>query len=300
MKYILCLLCLLLYGQNASTQDLDSLNGKMIGTWELVNYLSTNNGTGNESPDKIKRTRVITPSHFTLTLYNPETGQMIGNVTGSYFLSAGRKENKGQSDGTYQTNEINLMGDITAQEKAISVTQGMESLFDKTFLKSVTIDEGDRLIYTWISNDVKYTEIWTRVVTEPVAKPFSGNTSLSQKIVGAWDLLKFDYGHGKTSDQQKGKFRRLKLYNGSSYTVTDINVNTYMTNTAFLGNYVLNKNSSIKGNYQEDRFPVSNTIPKQAENKFTASVFIDAENQLHIEWMSEGIKSSEVWIRLKK
>ena len=123
---------------------------------------------------------------------------------------------------------------------------------------------------------------------------------LNQKIVGAWDLLKFDYGKGKTSDQLKGKFRRLKLYNGSSYTVTDINVNTYITNTAFLGNYVLNKNSSLKANYQEDRFPVSNAIPKQVEDRFTANVFIDAEDQLHIEWISEGIKSSEVWIRLKK
>ena len=166
MKYILCMLCLLFCNRSASAQDLDSVNRKMIGTWELVNYLSTNNGTGNESPDKIKRTKVITPSHFTLSLYNSTTGQMIGKVTGSYSLARIGKENKGQSDGIYEAKALNLIGDITVQEKATGITPGMENFSTITLAKAVTVDEGDRLIYTWISNDIKYTEIWTRVIIE--------------------------------------------------------------------------------------------------------------------------------------
>ncbi|MBC7566303.1 MAG: hypothetical protein H7223_04995, partial [Pedobacter sp.] len=62
MKNLISALSLLFILQQGSAQNLDSLHQKMVGNWELRSYLSTNNGTGNESPDQIKRTRVIAKS----------------------------------------------------------------------------------------------------------------------------------------------------------------------------------------------------------------------------------------------
>jgi hypothetical protein len=248
----------------------------MIGTWELTNYLSTNNGTGNEGPDKIKRTRVITDSHYTLTLYNPSTGQMLANATGSYQVA-----------------------DSNYREAVISVTPGLEILLNKTIVRSVAIDEGDRLIFRWTNKDVNYTEIWSRIVKKAAVNG-QPDTALQRKIKGSWDLVKFNYGNPYATDPDKLKFRRLKLYTENSYTVTDIDANTNVTRTAFLGNYFIGKDPAVKHNYQEDKLPVSPSIPMGPENKFDCTVFIDVDDQLHFEWLSNGAKCSETWIRIKK
>ncbi|MBC7567232.1 MAG: hypothetical protein H7223_09740, partial [Pedobacter sp.] len=129
-----------------SAQNLDSLHQKMVGNWELRSYLSTNNGTGNESPDQIKRTRVIAKSNYTLSLYDVKTGKFIGKMIGSYSLSDTQ------------------FGDLNYQEKAASVTPGFESFLNKVVRKSVFIDEADRMVFLWTDNYIKYTEIWSRII----------------------------------------------------------------------------------------------------------------------------------------
>ncbi|MFP5080581.1 hypothetical protein [Pedobacter sp. JCM 36344] len=146
MKYLISVLSLLFILQQGSAQNLDSLNQKMVGTWELTSYLSTNNGTGNESPDKIKRARVITKSNYILSLYDVKTGKFIGKIIGNYSLSDTQ------------------FGDLNYQEKAASVTSGFESFLSKVLRKSVFIDEADRMVFLWTDKYIKYTEIWSRVI----------------------------------------------------------------------------------------------------------------------------------------
>jgi len=276
MKRILTLISFFLALQCSYAQVLDSLHQKMIGTWELTNYLSTNNSTGNEGPDRIKRTRVITDSHYTLTLYNPGTGQMIANVTGSYQVA-----------------------DSNYREAAISVTPGLDILLNKTIERSASIDEGDRLIFRWTNKDVNYTEIWSRIVQKTAVKG-QLDTALQRKIKGSWNLVKFNYGNPNATNPAKQQFRRLKLYTENNYTVTDIDANTNITRTAFQGNYFVGKDPAVKDNYQENKLPLSPSIPMGVESKFVCKVFIDPDDQLHFEWLSNGVKCSETWIRIKK
>lgn len=132
--------------QQSSAQHIDSLHHKMIGTWELSKYLSTNNGTGNESPDKIRRIKTLTKSGFGLDLYNVKSGKLISKVSGDYSLFAIQS------------------GDFNYQEKIVSASPGIDSAQTKVLKKLVSIDEADRMIYTWTSNFITYTEIWLRVV----------------------------------------------------------------------------------------------------------------------------------------
>ena len=275
MKRILILISFCLSLQYTYAQEVDSLHQKMIGAWELTNYLSTNNSTGNEGPDKIKRTRVMTDSLYTLTLYNPGTGQMLTSVTGSYQVA-----------------------DSNYREAAISVTPGLDILLHKTIARSVSIDESDRLIFRWTNKDVNYTEIWSRIVQKTAIKG-QLDTALQRKIKGSWDLVKFNYGNPNATDPAKQQFRRLKLYTENSYTVTDIDANTNITRTAFQGNYFIGKDPAAKDNYQENKLPLSSSIRMGAENKFVCRVFIDADDHLYFEWLSNGVKCSETWIRIK-
>ena len=275
MKRILILISFCLSQQYTYAQEVDSLHQKMIGAWELINYLSTNNSTGNEGPDKIKRTRVMTDSLYTLTLYNPGTGQMLTSVTGSYQVA-----------------------DSNYREAAISVTPGLDILLHKTIARSVSIDESDRLIFRWTNKDVNYTEIWSRIVQKTAIKG-QLDTALQRKIKGSWDLVKFNYGNPNATDPAKQQFRRLKLYTENSYTVTDIDANTNITRTAFQGNYFIGKDPAAKDNYQENKLPLSSSIRMGAENKFVCRVFIDADDHLYFEWLSNGVKCSETWIRIK-
>ena len=117
----------------------------MQGSWELSKYLSTNNGTGNESPDKIKRVKVITYPAFTLSLYDVKTGKLTSKVIGTYTLSATK------------------FGEYNYEERIDSSIVGTRSGQNKLFRKSVSIDEADRMIFLWTDNFITYTEIWSRV-----------------------------------------------------------------------------------------------------------------------------------------
>jgi hypothetical protein len=144
MKHLVSVVSLLLIFQQVSAQEIDSLHQKMVGTWKLINYLSTNNSTGNESPDKIKRIKVFNQSNYTLSLYDVKSEKMIGKVTGDYRLYADKSE------------------DRNYEEKVVSAAPKLEPSGLKT-RKSVSIDEGDRMIFIWTDNFIKYTEIWSRV-----------------------------------------------------------------------------------------------------------------------------------------
>lgn len=146
MRILLSVLSLFVFFQQSSAQRIDSLHQKMIGTWELSKYLSTNNGTGNESPDKIKRVKRITRSNYVLDLYDVKTGKLLSKVTGEYSLSGAE------------------FGNSNYQEKVVSAIPAIDSSQIKALQKLVAIDEADRMIYTWTTNFITYTEIWLRVV----------------------------------------------------------------------------------------------------------------------------------------
>lgn len=146
MRILLTVLSLFVFFQQSSAQHIDSLHQKMIGTWELSKYLSTNNGTGNESPDKIKRVKKITPSNYVLDLYDVKTGKLLSKVNGAYSLSGSE------------------FGNSNYQEKIVSAIPSVDSSQTKPLRKLVAIDEADRMIYNWTSNFITYTEIWLRVV----------------------------------------------------------------------------------------------------------------------------------------
>ncbi|MEJ7557370.1 MAG: hypothetical protein WKF66_03610 [Pedobacter sp.] len=148
MKHLISILSLFFTLQQSSAQNVDSLHRKMVGTWELINYLSTNNGTGNESPDKIKRVKVMTLSNFSLSLYDVKSKKLSGKITGSYGLSAAK------------------INDFTYQEKVISATPELDPTQSKLIKKSVSIDEADRMIFIWTNNFITYTEIWSRLPEE--------------------------------------------------------------------------------------------------------------------------------------
>lgn len=145
MRILLSVLSFFVFFQQSSAQHIDSLHQKMIGTWELSKYLSTNNGTGNESPDKIRRIKVLTQSNYVLNLYEVKSGKLISEVTGKYSLS-----------GTE-------FGNSNYQEQVVSAIPAIDSSQTKPLRKLVAIDEADRMIYTWTSNFITYTEIWIRV-----------------------------------------------------------------------------------------------------------------------------------------
>jgi hypothetical protein len=144
MKHLISVVSLLFIFQQVSAQEIDSLHQKMVGTWKLINYLSTNNSTGNESPDKIKRIKVFNQSNYTLSLYDVKSERMIGKVTGDYSLYADNSEDR------YYV------------EKVVSAAPKLEPS-GLNIRKSVSIDEGDRMIFIWTDNFIKYTEIWSRV-----------------------------------------------------------------------------------------------------------------------------------------
>jgi hypothetical protein len=146
MRILLSVLSLFIFFQQSYAQHIDSLHQKMIGTWELSKYLSTNNGTGNESPDKIKRVKTVTQSNYVLNLYEVKSGKLISKVSGNYSLS-----------GTE-------FGKSNYQEKVVSAIPAIDSAQIKALQKLVAIDEADRMIYTWTTNFITYTEIWLRVV----------------------------------------------------------------------------------------------------------------------------------------
>lgn len=148
MKNLLSIISLLLIFQQSSAQNIDSLHRKMIGTWELSKYLSTNNGTGNESPDKIRRVKTITQSSYVLDLYDVKSGKLISKVSGDYSLFASQS------------------GDSNYQEKIVNSNPAVDSAQTKVLRKLVSIDEADRMIYIWTSNFIIYTEIWLRVVSK--------------------------------------------------------------------------------------------------------------------------------------
>jgi hypothetical protein len=144
MKHLANILFLLFIFQQSPAQDVDSLHKKIIGTWELINYLSTNNGTGNEGPDKIKRIKDLKQSNYMLSLYDLKSEKLIAEVSGSYSLSA------------TESKEFNY------EEKVIDATHQLVPPRSQ-IKKSVSIDEGDRMIFIWTDNLIKYTEIWSRV-----------------------------------------------------------------------------------------------------------------------------------------
>ena len=146
MRILLSVLSFFVFFQPSSAQQIDSLHQKMIGTWELSKYLSTNNGTGNESPDKIKRIKKITLSNYVLDLYDVKTGKLLSKVNGAYSLSGSE------------------FGNSNYQEKIVSAIPAIDSSQTKALRKLIVIDEADRMIYTWTSNYITYTEIWLRVV----------------------------------------------------------------------------------------------------------------------------------------
>jgi hypothetical protein len=125
--------------QQVYSQDTSAFQKKVIGTWELTKYLSTNNGTGNEGPDKIKRIRVMNKQDYSLCLYDVKTGKEMSKTTGTY---------------TFQR--------ATEQESYTYV----ERAASNELQKSVSIDEADRLIFIWTDKFITYTEIWKRVIND--------------------------------------------------------------------------------------------------------------------------------------
>ena len=138
MKY-LCTFLLLMVLQQVYSQDTAAFQKKVIGTWELTKYLSTNNGTGNEGPDKIKRIRVMNKQDYSLCLYDVKTGKEMSKTTGTYTLQRAT----GQESYTY-----------------------VERAASNELQKSVSIDEADRLIFIWTDKFITYTEIWKRVIND--------------------------------------------------------------------------------------------------------------------------------------
>jgi hypothetical protein len=134
MKY-LCTFLILIVLQLAYLQDIEPLPEKMLGTWELTKYLSTNNGTGNEGPDKIKRIRVMNKQDYSLCLYDAKTGKEMSKTTGTYRLHE-------------------------AEEKSFIY---IECATSNEVHKMVSIDEADRLVFIWTEKFITYTEIWQRV-----------------------------------------------------------------------------------------------------------------------------------------
>ena len=122
--------------QQVYSQDTAAFQKKVIGTWELTKYLSTNNGTGNEGPDKIKRIRVMNKQDYSLCLYDVKTGKEMSKTTGTYTLHRAAE----QESYTY-----------------------VERTASNELQKSVSIDEADRLIFIWTDKFITYTEIWKRV-----------------------------------------------------------------------------------------------------------------------------------------
>lgn len=125
--------------QQVYSQDTAAFQKKVIGTWELTKYLSTNNGTGNEGPDKIKRIRVMNKQDYSLCLYDVKTGKEMSKTTGTYTLQRAAEQES-----------------YTYVERAAS----------NELQKSVSIDEADRLIFIWTDKFITYTEIWKRVIND--------------------------------------------------------------------------------------------------------------------------------------
>jgi hypothetical protein len=125
--------------QQVYSQDTAAFQKKVIGTWELTKYLSTNNGTGNEGPDKVKRIRVMNKQDYSLHLYEVKTGKEMSKTTGTYTLHRAAKQES-----------------YTYVERAAS----------NELQKSVSIDEADRLIFIWTDKFITYTEIWKRVIND--------------------------------------------------------------------------------------------------------------------------------------
>jgi hypothetical protein len=142
MKSFLGTLILFFILLQTSAQHIDSLHQKIQGSWELSKYLSTNNGTGNESPDKIRRTKVFKKSNYTLNLYDVKSGKKIDSLSGNYRLMDAQPK-----DSNYEETIVNRAIDATPT---------------RSLKKMVSIDEADRLIFVWTEKFITYTEIWLR------------------------------------------------------------------------------------------------------------------------------------------
>ncbi|WP_256006236.1 hypothetical protein [Pedobacter deserti] len=257
----------------------DSLSNHIIGTWELSSYMISKGGASQKGMENFKRFRIHTRYNYTDIFCEPKTGRNLASMTGSY---------------RYHPDSLNS----NFLEHATTVTPQFKPVLNALFRKNLSILNKDELVFTWVADGADHRQVWSRVKKAKAAAAPQVVDSMAAKIVGSWDLLKYDYGRGQTADQTVRHFRRVKLYDGSSFSVADINPQDFITRTAFAGNYFTGNVPSKKGNYEENQWPLNNALPKGEEKRFVTNMRFEGDQLLIFEWEADGHKCSETWMRI--
>lgn len=65
----------------------DDSNGKLVGSWDFVNFLEQSDSTYSEYPPFYGIMKILTPTHFTWVQYNTEGDEIFGIGGGSYSIA---------------------------------------------------------------------------------------------------------------------------------------------------------------------------------------------------------------------
>ena len=65
----------------------DDTNGKLLGTWIMLNYKEPSDSTWNEQPSFVRDLKILTPTHFTWISYNTGADEMYRLGGGTYSVS---------------------------------------------------------------------------------------------------------------------------------------------------------------------------------------------------------------------
>ncbi|MFD2143938.1 hypothetical protein [Mucilaginibacter antarcticus] len=114
----------------------------------------------------------------------------------------------------------------------------------------------------------------------------------SDKLIGTWELSEFSYNGNNVVPQIHG-IKRYKLYTPTHFTVLEINLQTKVITTSFLGTYTL-----IDSNYAE-RIIYSSGPQVKAGGNYLAKVSFDNEDTMVMVAKLNGLPMDERWKKAK-
>jgi hypothetical protein len=127
-------------------------NEKLIGTWQLIEYKTSNDSVVYIGNSKFKRLKIINYNKFTSLDFNPAGNIIMSTSHGSYTLTPSK------GIGTYD-----LAPDSTViAETAYSVSKELAGSFGEEICYGLKIDSEDFLHYTNLNTSAS--ETWMRII----------------------------------------------------------------------------------------------------------------------------------------
>ncbi len=114
----------------------------------------------------------------------------------------------------------------------------------------------------------------------------------SDKLMGTWELSEFSY-NGNNVVPQINSFKRYKMYTATHFAVFEVNTQTNVVTTSFMGTYTL-----IDSSYAE-RIVYSSRANIKAGSNYLAKVSFDNEDSMAMVAKLNGLPMDERWKKVK-